>query len=303
MLRFSNLKNGKFDWIIHWISIPWIYLSSEQSLEDVLRKRNIEFQQLEDRLRQFEEKVNEWIFFNFISTNVFVFFRHTNSNNYISYKYRLSKKPYVIVKSKMIVRSMNMKFWSNKSLLGLSEQISDLNRALTEKTSLDDLNREKILVRTNRFVCYFSSILIRLSIGLLPIHNCGGKNSIHTKKRSNNMNKPLLISSKFHFVTPQRRNCFFHFRREINDVHRKKQTSKWLIESCNNQKQIPSFRDGEFEESAFQLQITNLENVNSTNHFPSIRLNYSLPRCSKIVIVKSSISSKLSVVFVIHSSL
>ena len=40
-----------------------------------MRKRNIEFQQLEDRLRQFEEKVNEWIFFNFISTNVFVFFQ------------------------------------------------------------------------------------------------------------------------------------------------------------------------------------------------------------------------------------
>lgn len=34
------------------------YLSSEQYMEDALKKRNAEFRALEEQLRQYEEKVN-----------------------------------------------------------------------------------------------------------------------------------------------------------------------------------------------------------------------------------------------------
>jgi len=40
----------------------YIYIFSEQSLQDSLKKRNAEFQLLDEKLRQFEEKVNHFIF-------------------------------------------------------------------------------------------------------------------------------------------------------------------------------------------------------------------------------------------------
>jgi hypothetical protein len=42
---------------------------SEQHLEDTLKKRNAEFHILEEKLRQFEEKVNQFIFFSFYMKN------------------------------------------------------------------------------------------------------------------------------------------------------------------------------------------------------------------------------------------
>ena len=57
MLPFESLKNGKS----YSAPLSTIYQAlkcSEQVLTDTLKKRNVDFQILEDRLKQFAEKVD-----------------------------------------------------------------------------------------------------------------------------------------------------------------------------------------------------------------------------------------------------
>lgn len=58
MRQFSGFKIGKYN---HLIFIKSISIFREQHLEDTLRKRNVEFKLLEDRLQQFEGQVRHYI--------------------------------------------------------------------------------------------------------------------------------------------------------------------------------------------------------------------------------------------------
>jgi hypothetical protein len=53
------------------------YISSQLHIEDLLKKRNIEFRALEEQLRQYEEKVKKLLFFSIISCIL----KHTLDSN------------------------------------------------------------------------------------------------------------------------------------------------------------------------------------------------------------------------------
>lgn len=63
MLRSSSSKNGKneqtLDQAVVHRHIVSFDLSSEQTLEDALKKKNSEFRAVQEQLRQFDEKVGE----------------------------------------------------------------------------------------------------------------------------------------------------------------------------------------------------------------------------------------------------
>ena len=58
MLPFKSLKNGKSYSDAPLSTIYQALKCSEQVLTDTLKKRNVDFQILEDRLKQFAEKVD-----------------------------------------------------------------------------------------------------------------------------------------------------------------------------------------------------------------------------------------------------
>ena len=170
----SNLLNKRLEF------------SSDQVLNETLHQRNVEFHLLEERLKQYEEKVivtrrHLSCFFVFscnVTKIILDMYIRTiasiASANLWKDDTRLSTWEWTCVSQVLDVCSLS------RSIVGLYEHVSDLTNELREKTSHDFINKEKILVGCSTF---FHSQMIARCFSLDVRSDCGGYSTLARETR------------------------------------------------------------------------------------------------------------------------
>lgn len=215
-----------------------IDFSSDQLLNETLHQRNVEFHLLEERLKQYEEKVISirrhlscfFVFSCNVTKIILDMYIRTiapfASANLWKDDTRLSTWEWTCVSRvfdvlfsiqinpRLVWTCQRFNEWTTR------ENISWFHQQREDSGRLLDI----LLLANDR-----SLLLARHLIGLWRIFDFGERNSMHTKRPSSSMKRPYLVWGRSSVLLGIRRadTCFLSSsRKEISDLQRQKQTSE-----------------------------------------------------------------------------